>query len=88
MELDEPIRVLSFLPSVERGIRSVEVSARLPGGRTEILLLAQDIPLEWPTPYLLDEIVLLERGSTLRATAYYETPDAASPHLRVVVSGF
>ena len=88
VELDEPLRVLSFLPSVERGVRSVEVSARLPGGKTEILLLAQDIPLEWPTPYLLDEIVLLERGSTLRATAYYETPDAASPHLRVIVSGF
>ncbi len=88
VELDGPIRVLSLLPSVERGVRSIEVSARLPDGRTEILLLAQDIPLEWPTPYLLDEIVSLERGSALRATAYYEGAGAASPHLSVVVSGF
>ena len=88
VELDEPIRVLSLLPSIERGVQSIEVSARLPDGRTEILLLAQDIPLGWPTPYLLSELVSLERGSTLRATAYYEGPDAASPHLRVLVSGF
>lgn len=88
VELEEPIRVLSLLPSIERGVQSIEVSARLPDGRTEILLLLQDIPLEWPTPYLLSEFVSLERGSTLRATAYYEAPDTASPHLRVLVSGF
>ncbi len=88
VELDEPVRVLSLLPSIERGIQSIEVSARLPDGRTEVLLLAQGIPLEWPTPYLLSELVSLERGSTLRATAYYEGPDAVSAHLRVVVSGF
>lgn len=88
VELDEPIRVLSLLPSIDRRLRSIEVSARLPDGRTEILLLAQDIPPEWPTPYLLNEPVPLQRGSTLRATVYYDRPDAAPPELRVVVTGF
>ena len=83
-----PVRALALLPSRERGIRSLEVSARLPDGRTEILLLAQDVPYGWPTPYLLAEPVPIEGGSMLRATAYYENTEPASANLRVAVSAF
>lgn len=82
------IRVLALLPSRERGVRSLEVSARLPDGRTEILLLAQDVPYGWPTPYLLAEPVQVEGGSTLRATAYYQNTEPAAANLRVAVSAF
>lgn len=83
-----PVRVLALLPSRERGVRSLEVSARLPDGRTEILLLAQDIPYGWPTPYLLAEPVPIEGGSTLHATAYYGNAEPAPANLRVAVSAF
>lgn len=83
-----PVRILALLPRRRRGVRSIEVSARLPDGRTEILLLAQDLPYGWPTPYLLAEPVQLEDGSTLRATAYYENADPAAAVLRVAVSAF
>ena len=69
----EEIRVLSLLPKFEPGIQSFEVSVRRPDGRTEILLFATDIPLEWPTPYILEEPALVQPGSVLRATAYYES---------------
>ena len=84
----EPVRVLALLPKRERGLRSLEVSARLPDGRTEILLLAQDVPYGWPTPYLLAELEPIEGGSTLRATAYYENTEPGSANLRVAVSAF
>lgn len=83
-----PVRILALHPSRERGVRSLEVSARLPDGRTEILLLAQDLPYGWPTPYLLAEPVQLEGGSTLRATAYYENAEPAAARLRIAVSAF
>ena len=83
-----PVRILALHPSRERGVRSLEVSARLPDGRTEILLLAQDLPYGWPTPYLLAEPVQLEGGSTLRATAYYEAAEPAAASLRIAASAF
>ena len=80
-------RLLSLLPRFEPGIRSLEVSVRRADGGTDILLFAQDIPLEWPTPYIFKEPVLVERGSILQATTYYENgsnaPEPGGFHLRV-----
>ena len=86
--VSRPLRALALHPSRERGVRSLEVTARLPDGRTEILLLAQDLPYGWPTPYVLAEPVPIEGGSTLRATAYYENTESAQASLRVAVSAF
>ena len=72
--LEDETRILALLPRFEPGIRSLEVSVRRPDGGTDILLFAKDIPLEWPTPYVLEEPVVAPSGSVLRATAYYENP--------------
>lgn len=74
----EETRILSLLPKFEPGIQSFEVSVRRPDGRTEILLFAMDIPQEWPTPYILEEAALVQPGSVLRATAYYESESNVS----------
>ena len=70
--MSEETRVVSLLPQFEPGIQSLEVSVRHPDGGTEILLFTKDIPLDWPTPYIFWEPVILPRGSVLRATAYYQ----------------
>lgn len=75
--LDSPTRVLALLPQLDGGARSLEVSVRRPDGGTDILLFARDVPVEWPTPYLLREPALVPAGSVLRATAYLEPPDGA-----------
>jgi hypothetical protein len=83
-------RVLSLLPQLDAGARSLEVSGRLPDGGTEILLFARELPGEWPTPYVLREPVALPPGSVLRATAYFDNPTEATSEVgfRVRVSRF
>ena len=70
--IDDGTRLLSLLPQLDPGIQSLEVSLRLPDGGTEILLFAKDIRLDWPTPYIFREPVVVPSGSLLRATAYFE----------------
>ena len=70
--IDGETRALSLLPRFNLAIQSIEMSVQRPDGGTEILFFANDIPLEWPTPYIFGEPVLLPRGSLLRATAYFE----------------
>jgi hypothetical protein len=62
---------LALRPEILPGVKSIEVSARKPDGGTEILLFAKDIPVDWPTPYVFKEPVLLRRGTVLSVTAYY-----------------
>jgi hypothetical protein len=69
--------VLALWPEVRPGVTSIEVSARKPDGTIEVLLFAKDIPLEWPTPYLLKHPTVLRRGTDLIATAYYGNTTAA-----------
>ena len=57
--------VVALRPEIEAGVKSIEVSARKPDGGTEVLLFAKDIPLDWPTPYILKEPVRLPRGTVL-----------------------
>ena len=50
-------------PDLVPGIASIEVSARTPDGGTEILLLARNPGMEWPTPYIMKAPRLLRRGT-------------------------
>ena len=37
---------------------------------TEVLLFAKDIPIDWPTPYILKQPVALPRGTVLSVASY------------------
>jgi Cu/Ag efflux protein CusF len=63
---------------VRPGIRSIEVSARLPTGVTQVLLFAKDIPLDWPTPYVYRRAVSLPKGTELRVVRHYAGDTAAA----------
>lgn len=81
--LDEDINVLSLQPELSPGIQSVEVAARTPNGAIQILLFAKDIPMDWPTPYVLRKPVSLAKGTELRVTQHYasgtSTPAGGAP---------
>ena len=62
--------IIALRPEIQPGVKSIEVSARKPDGSTEILLFAKDIPIDWPTPYILKEPVALPRGTVLSVAAY------------------
>jgi hypothetical protein len=66
--LDADTYVVALLPEIHAGVKSIEVSARKPDGGTEVLLFAKDIPVDWPTPYILKEPVRLPRGTVLSVT--------------------
>jgi hypothetical protein len=82
--------LLALRPEVSPGIRTVEVSVRRPDGGTDVLLFARDIQLEWPTPFVFADPIIVRRGTTLSVTAYYTTADASdsTAGVRVTVSGF
>ncbi|PWT86232.1 MAG: hypothetical protein C5B57_01485 [Blastocatellia bacterium] len=61
---------LALRPEIQRGVESIEVSARRPDGGTDVLLFAKDPSLDWPTPYIFKDPVLLRRGTELSVTAY------------------
>ena len=62
---------------MQPGVKSIEVAARKPDGGTEVLLFAEGISLDWPTPYIFKTPVLLPKGSVLSTTAYYANATAA-----------
>jgi hypothetical protein len=62
---------LALWPEITPGLTSVEVTARTPGGGTEVLMFVKNPPVDWPTPYILAKPLVLRRGTTLSATAYY-----------------
>jgi hypothetical protein len=68
--LREDTALLALRPDVVRGITSIEVSARMPDGGTQVLLFAKDFQAEWPTPFLFAAPVKLRRGTILAITAY------------------
>ena len=51
-------------------LQSVEITARAPDGRADVLLFAKDFPAGWPTPYIMKTPVLLRRGTRVSVTAY------------------
>jgi hypothetical protein len=89
LRLPNDIHALALRPEIRPGMTSIEVSARRPDGGTDVLLFAKDFAMDWPTPYVFKEPVLLRKGSDLLITAYANP--AASPQtdgLRVTVSRY
>jgi Cu/Ag efflux protein CusF/cytochrome c5 len=76
-KLSEDTSILALEPALQRGIQSVEVSARAPSGATQVLLFAKDIPVDWPTPYVYRRPVALPKGTELTVVAHYNN-DVAS----------
>jgi hypothetical protein len=70
IRLTTDMTAVALRPEISPGLKSVEVSARKLDGGTDVLLFAKDIPMDWPTPYILKEPLLLRRGTVLSVTAY------------------
>ena len=87
-QLAADARVLALWPALSAGVASIEVSARLPDGRVEILLFAVDVPLDWPTPYIYETPVDLPGGSRLSLTAYVSNSTTApvERHVQLTMS--
>jgi hypothetical protein len=82
---------LALRPDIAPGLRSIEVAARTPQGETRVLLLAKDPSVEWPTPYIFKEPVLLPKGTVLSVTGYFAEDTisrTAPPRLRVTLSRY
>ncbi len=84
--LSADARILALWPTLPDGLESIEVSATLPNGAVEILLVALDVPLEWPTPYLFKTPVDLPAGSQLSLTAYTSNNTAVPAEQRVLLT--
>jgi hypothetical protein len=77
--LPAAVNVLAFKPDGEPAVASVEVSARRPDGRIQVLLLLRDILPQWPTPYILKEPLRLPKNTTLSVTAYRNSSETTPP---------
>jgi len=75
--LSADTRVLAFWPDVRPGVTSIEVAVRKPDGGTDVLLFADGLSIDWPTPYILQTPALLPKGSVLSTTVYYANATAA-----------
>jgi Cu/Ag efflux protein CusF len=71
MNLTEATTILALEPQLRTGVQSIEIAARKPDGTTQVLLFARDIPLEWPTPYVLRKPVSLSQGTRLLVSEHY-----------------
>ncbi len=82
--------VLALRPEIMSGVKSIEVSARKPDGGTEVMLFAKDFQMDWPTPYIFKEPVVLPSGTDLSVTAYFANAGAApqAGGIRLTVSGY
>jgi hypothetical protein len=80
---------LALRPELTPGVTSIEVSARKPGGGTEILLFAKELPIDWPTPYIFKDPVFLPGGTRLSVIAAYANDPAPQPGgVRLTVSRY
>ena len=68
--------VFAFKPEVQPGLHSYEVSAKKPDGTVQVLLLVRDVLPAWPTPYILEEPMMLTKGTEVSFVAYYGTGGA------------
>jgi hypothetical protein len=81
--------VWALHPEAVPGISMLEVIARMPDGRTEVLLLAKDVRAEWPTPYILAKPIRLPRGTQLSMAARVTSENGASPRaMRMIVARY
>jgi Cu/Ag efflux protein CusF len=77
-KLDSDMNLMAFQPQLAPGLQSIEVAARMPDGTRQVLLFAQDIPLQWPTPYVFGTPIALSRGTELSVIEHYGSA-ASSP---------
>ena len=85
MTLEQDMNILALQPQILPGVQSIEVAARKPDGATQILLFARDIPLDWPTPYVLAKPLPLAKGTQLSVIEHYEA-GAALPAAGIVLA--
>lgn len=83
-KLTRQTSLVALRPEVNAGAKSIEVSARKPDGGTEVLLLAREPSLEWPTPFVFQAPVTLPAGTELSVVVYYAT----SGGVRMTVSRY
>ena len=78
-KLAEDTNLLALEPAIQRGVQSIEVSARIPSGATRVLLFARDIAPDWPTPYVYRQPVSLPKGTELTVVEHYASDVAGAP---------
>lgn len=74
--IESDMNILALQPQLRPGVQSIEVAARAPGGSTQVLLFAREIPLEWPTPYVFRTPVSLRQGTKLSVIEHYAGEDS------------
>jgi Cu/Ag efflux protein CusF len=85
-KLDTDTNILALQPALRAGVQSIEVSAKPPGGMTQVLLFARDIPLDWPTPYLYRNPISLPNGTELSVIEHFSGESAAPSAMPVSFS--
>jgi hypothetical protein len=85
IKLPAATNIVALRPEPTPGVKSIEVSARKPGGETVVLLFAKDLNPDWPTPYILKDPVALPAGTELSLTAYFANADGG---IRLTVSKY
>jgi Cu/Ag efflux protein CusF len=83
-KLEADMNLMAFQPQLAPGLQSIEVAARMPDGTRRVLLFAQDIPLQWPTPYVFSTPVALIRGTELSVIEHYGSAAASPPRAMAV----
>jgi Cu/Ag efflux protein CusF len=87
-KLDADMTLMAFQPQLAPGLQSIEVAARMPDGTRQVLLFAQDIPLQWPTPYVFSTPVALSRGTELSVIEHYGSDAVSPPRATVTFSAY
>jgi hypothetical protein len=88
IRLSRDTRVWAFRPDLVPDIASIEVSARTPDGGTDILLLAKNPAVEWPTPYILKAPRLLRRGTEVSFVVQRREGAPAGGRMRLTMSRY
>jgi len=86
--LSRDTRVWALRPDLVPGIASIEVSARTPDGGTEILLLARNPGIEWPTPYIMKAPRLLRRGTEVSFVVHKRADVSPRERVRLTMSTY
>lgn len=77
--LHEDVKLQSLFPHMHLRGKAFEYRATVPGGETRMLLRVPKYDFNWQMTYLLDEPLLLPKGTQLEATAWYDN-SPNNPH--------
>jgi len=81
-------RVWAFRLDEAQAATAIEVSARRPDGGTDVLLLARNLSNEWPTPFVLEEPLLLRKGTQLSIVVSCDPCAVDGRHARLTLSRY